>query len=247
MTESPFFTFYASELQQAYALWVVPLLFLAYLLSAGRHRAKASTDPAAGFLWTYALVFTVETLLDSFSTSLLAKWLGVAGTSVGTAWMVAFVLLGDWRVFVLVLRLARPRTRWLRDATLWTLLVPLAALAVESGLRRRWPELPEQTIWLVYELAFLAVAVVLRTLLVPRWTAREAPERAPLLRAVLGYVATYYGLWALSDALVMVFDLDAGWALRVVPNQLYYSFWTPFVFWFFFRERARDSAASAAS
>ena len=247
MTEPLFFAFYASELQQAYSLWIVPLLFLAYLLSAGRRRATASTDPAAGFLWTYALVFTVEPLLDSFSTSLLAKWLGIAGTSVGTAWMVAFVLLGDWRVFVLVLRLARPRSRWLRDATLWTLLVPLVALDVASDLRRRWPELPEQTIWLVYELLFLAVAVVLRALLVPRWTAREAPERAPFLRAALGYVAAYYGLWALSDVLVMVFDLDAGWALRVVPNQLYYSFWVPFVFWLFFREPARRSVASAAS
>lgn len=238
MTEPIFFAFYASELQQTYSLWVVPLLFLVYLLGPGRRRAGASRDPAAGFLWTYSLVFALETLLDSFATSLVAKWLGIAGTSVGTALMVGFVLLGDWRVFALVLRLARPKGRWLRDATLWTLLVPIAALAIENDLGRRWPALPDQTIWLVYELAFLTLALVLRGLLVPRWaSAAGAAERLPYLRAVLGYVAAYYALWALADVLVMAFGLDAGWALRVVPNQLYYSFWVPFVFWRFFRER----------
>lgn len=237
MTEPIFFAFYASELQQSYSLWVVPLLFLGYLLGPGRRRVGASRDPAAGFLWTYSLVFGVETLLDSFATGLAAKWLGIAGTGAGTALMVGFVLLGDWRVFVLVLRLARPKGRWLRDATLWTLLVPIVALAIESDLERRWPSLPDQTIWLVYELAFLALALLLRGLLVPRWAAASgAAERLPYLRAVLGYVAAYYALWALADALVMAFGLDAGWALRVVPNQLYYSFWVPFVFWRFFRE-----------
>ena len=57
------------------------------------------------------------------------------------------------------------------------------------------------------------------------------PERRRGLQAVAGYVALYYALWALADVLILVFGLDAGWLLRVVPNQLYYAFWLPFV-WF---------------
>lgn len=236
MSSGTFFELYTSDLQSTYALWVVPLLFLLYLATAGRRRASASTDPDAGFVWTYAVVFAAESLLDSFATGPLSRWLGLWGTSAGTALMVAFVLLGDYRVLYLVLRFARPRANALRDAALWTLPVPLFAWTLESDLRRRWPALPDQTIWLVYELGFLALALAWRAVLVPRWTAESAPKRAPFLRAVLAYAATYYALWATADVLVMVFGLDAGWALRIVPNQLYYSFWTPFVFWRFFRE-----------
>ncbi len=30
--------------------------------------------------------------------------------------------------------------------------------------------------------------------------------------------------------IILVFGLDAGWALRVIPNQLYYAFYLPFVY-----------------
>ena len=49
------------------------------------------------------------------------------------------------------------------------------------------------------------------------------------LRRLLVYVAVYYGLWAASDELILYGGLDAGWGLRVLPNQLYYSFWIPVV------------------
>jgi hypothetical protein len=159
--------------------------------------------------------------------------------------MVAFVLLGDFRVLLLVLRLARPQTRWLRDAALWTLPVPLLAWAVESDARSRWPALPDQTIWLVYELGFLALALVWRNVLVPRWAAEEDSRRLGFLRDVLGYAAVYYALWAFADVLIMVFGLDVGWALRIVPNQLYYAFWVPFVFFWFFGRRAAHRLAPA--
>jgi hypothetical protein len=119
--------------------------------------------------------------------------------------------------------------------------VPLFAWALEGVLRRGWPGLPDQTIWLLYELAFLTLALVWRSVLVPRWTAEQAPRRRSFLRDVLAYAATYYALWASADVLIMVFGVDAGWALRVVPNQLYYSFFVPFVFWRFFSGGAERS------
>lgn len=238
MTNGPFFELYSSDLQSTYALWIVPLLFLSYLAIAGRRRAVASTDPAASFVRSYSLLFAFETLLDSFATGPLSRWLGIAGTTAGTVLMLAFVLLGDFRVLVLVLRLARPPGRWLRDAALWTFVVPLLAWTIDGDLRRRWPGLPEQTIWLVYELGFFALALIWRSVLVPRWAAAAGESaRLPFLRAVLLYAAVYYALWALADVLVLVLGLDVGWGLRIVPNQLYYGFWVPFVFFRFFRER----------
>lgn len=239
MTNGPLFELYSSDLQSTYALWIVPLLFLSYLATAGRRRAGASTDPAASFVRTYSLVFAFETLLDSFATGPLSRWLGIAGTTAGTILMLAFVLLGDFRVLVLVLRLARPKRHWLRDAALWTFVVPLFAWAIDGDLRRRWPGLPDQTIWLVYEIGFLVLALVWRSLLVPGWAAAAGESaRLPFLRAVLLYAAIYYALWALADVLILVLGLDVGWGLRIVPNQLYYGFWVPFVFFRFFRERA---------
>jgi hypothetical protein len=235
ITSGPFLEFYTSDLQSTYSLWVVPILFLAYLLTAGRRRAEASSDAAARFVWTYALVFALETILDSFTTGPLSRWLGILGTPVGTAVLLTFVLLGDFRVLLLVFRLARPETRWIVQAALWTFVVPIFAWVVNGDLHSRWPTLPDQTIWLLYELGFLSLALVFRSVFVPRWTATSVPQRLPFLRAVLAYVAVYYGLWALADVIILVAGLDVGWALRVIPNQLYYSFYLPFVFWRFFR------------
>ena len=29
-------------------------------------------------------------------------------------------------------------------------------------------------------------------------------------------------------------ELDLGWGVRIVPNQLYYALWVPFAYWRFF-------------
>ena len=50
---------------------------------------------------------------------------------------------------------------------------------------------------------------------------------------MLGYLAAYYGLWAAADVLILS-GVDAGWPVRLVPNQLYYGFFVPFVWWRFF-------------
>jgi hypothetical protein len=53
----------------------------------------------------------------------------------------------------------------------------------------------------------------------------------------MAYVAVYYALWALADVLILVGRLDAGWGLRVIPNQLYYALYLPFVYFRFFSRR----------
>jgi hypothetical protein len=53
------------------------------------------------------------------------------------------------------------------------------------------------------------------------------------VRRALLFAVAYYGLWASSDVLILL-GVDHAWLLRAVPNQLYYAFWTPFV-WFLAR------------
>jgi hypothetical protein len=139
-----------------------------------------------------------------------------------TALALLFVLLGDFRVFLLVFHLAdaaRDLPAALRRAALWTPVVPVSAYAITAALRAAQGELPDQVLWLVHEVLFVGVALWLRGL---------AAHDVRLRRAA-SYVAVYYTLWAAADVAILL-GHDAGWLLRVVPNQLYYAFWVPFVY-----------------
>ena len=92
---------------------------------------------------------------------------------------------------------------------------------------------------MIHELLFVAIAVVLRTRVVARRTTPQDPDRRKLERAI-GFVILYYGLWACADALILFGGFDWGWALRAIPNQLYYGLGIPFVYATFFAE-SRDS------
>jgi hypothetical protein len=77
----------------------------------------------------------------------------------------------------------------------------------------------------------------LRARLVGARVPATQPALRAYLRAALLYVAIYYGLWGLADGLIQIGRYDIGWLLRILPNQLYYSFWVPAVFWAFFSRR----------
>lgn len=240
-----FLSFYLSDLQSTYAVWPAPLLLLAWLVLTG---GRSATTDDARFVRTYAIFFAVETVLDPFVTGPLSRWLGIAGSAAGTAVLVFFVLLGDFRVLLLLERLARQhlaRERLLLESAAWTLVVPLAALALEQVLGALAGHLPENAIWLLYEVSFVVLALYLRTIALPAWVGPGRRARLAYLRSVATYVAVYYALWATADVLITFLDLDAGWALRVVPNQLYYAFYLPFVYFRFFA--SADQAATSTS
>jgi hypothetical protein len=239
---------YASELQAVWAQWLVPALFLAFV---GRRELPAGgvAPRAARFVRAYAIVFALETMLDPFAGGPLLRWLGLEGGAAPTNVMVFFVLLGDFRVFLLALVLAAPaldgrlRAREVSAACGWTLIVPIIAIAGEAIVRATIESPPAQSIWIVYESAFMVMALVWRQVIVP---ARVPPERDGVrayLRAVWGYVAIYYALWASADLLIIA-GLDAGWALRLVPNQLYYAWYVPFIYWRFFSPRYAATSSS---
>jgi hypothetical protein len=230
--------FYSGDLQAVWLLWIAPLAFLAALPFLRGARALELT--AAGFVRAWCVVFALETLLDPLATGPLARAAGIAGTPAHTALIFVFVLLGDFRIFLLLLHLAsrdRALARSLRAAAAWTLVVPLWTLAVWGLPHLLLGPLPDQAMWLVYELGFAALALRLRAGVAARAGA-ERPALARFLRRLLLYVFGYYALWAAADVLILA-GVDAGWGLRVLPNQLYYAFTVPFVWLGFFGARGR--------
>jgi hypothetical protein len=219
--------FYHSDWQSFWLLLIVPSLFLLYLVSRGR----PAGDTRSRFLHAYALGFTLETLLDLFATGPLARVLGLDGALL-TAWIFVFVWIGDFRVLWLVFArwdrgVYEPRAA-ARRAAAWACLVPVTTGLLYAPVWLGMLEAPAQGLWLVYETLFAALALWLR--------ARAAD---PAVRAVLLYAFAYYALWAAADVLILG-GVDAGWGLRVIPNQLYYSLYVPFAWWRFRQEKARS-------
>ena len=122
-----------------------------------------------------------------------------------------------------------------------TFVVPVGAGLIYLVLWLLFRDLHSQWLWIVYEVGFLVLISTVARRWVPRVAAGD-PEQAALLRALCGYSAAYYGLWAFADLLIVVGGLDLGWAIRIVPNQLYYAFWVPFVHARFYAGRSSSSA-----
>ena len=209
---------YRSEWMSLYALQVVPAIFLLGALVAGPGRS--ARNPRARFVHIWALVFALETWLDPFVTGPIVA---NAPASVATGASLLFVLLGDFRVLLLALFLGVPaaglvRSAW-RAAAL-TAAVPVAALLLQSSLEALLGALSPQVLWLCHESLFVALALWLRARL--RSSDRYVAE-------VLAYAALYYALWASADVLILL-GVEAGWLLRILPNQLYYAFFVPFAY-----------------
>jgi hypothetical protein len=241
-----FEAFYKSDLQSLWAVVVVPAVFLAWLALWRPFRSPGLSPPDARFVRAWCVAFGLLTVLDPVVTGPGLRALGIDSDSRGLAVVIAFVLLGDFRVLWLMLRLSGSASAAAaaRAAIPWLLFAPALALSVRAGLEQVFGALPAQTIWLLYELAFAALALFLRGRILPARAAGESPALRAFLRDVATYVFVYYALWALADVAIVVLGWDAGWALRVIPNQLYYAFTVPFVWWRFFSRSYQVTSSS---
>jgi hypothetical protein len=222
-----FESFYGSFYQHPVLLLLAPVVFLAFI------------PRKAGSFSLYLWMFTMLAIADPLMTGPLTKWWPLS-EGVAEAVMIFFVILGDLRFFYLLEHFCLPHEDVARlgqhrrtlGAVSWSFLVPVTQLI----LIRSFPEFFSEAryTFLVYELLFFFVAAYFREVWIPSRNA--APELERWLRAVCSYVMLYYALWASADVLILFGDglvsglSDAGFALRVVPNVLYYGLFLPFVF-----------------
>lgn len=156
-------------------------------------------------------------------TALLAAadgWLGgpwsplPAEGALTTASVVFFVVAGDLRYFLATrLGVLRPRAALLR-ATALAFVIPIAS---QLGIRVPFPAASPRVLFLTYELGLLVV-ILADSLRAPRDAASRALRRFELVQ---------YALWASADVLLLS-GIEVGYALRIVPNVLYYAAFVPF-------------------
>ena len=238
---------YYGDAQSLWALVAVPALWLLWRLVRGRPRAPGVDPPGARFVDLWAIGFAAVALLDPIFTGPLTRALGPAW---GTGFLILFVLLGDFRVFLLICFLAGGQRKLrpaLREAALLTPVVGTFAFSVYRIAGAAAGSVEGQLLWLVYEVGFLAMLFFLRREVITARSPLPPTSREAWLRRVTSFVGVYYVLWAACDLAILA-GFDAGWALRALPNQLYYAWLVPFVHGSFFASSySRSSTSSQAS
>lgn len=228
--------FYHGQAAGVWALAAWPALFLGWLAVRGFAPGPGVEPYAARFVRLWTVVFALEILVDPIATGPL-HWR-----------MEPFVVLGDYRVFALVLVVmqpGRPRASALVEALGWTAVVPAIALGLHRALTATMGERPETFLWIVYESAFALLVVFLMVRVVP---ARVGIERAAVrryVRAVLAIALVHYVLWAAADGLI-ISGRDVGWLVRIVPNLVYYGAFVPAAYALFFASAASSTSSQAA-
>jgi hypothetical protein len=210
---------YDGPLNQPLAGWLLTALTLAWLWRQPR-----------GWLRMVLIAFALQLCLDNYLTG---TWNPLPSTSpLNQPLAILFVILGDWRFFLLTEKF-NPRTRapWLLSLG-FALIVPVAQGAATTLLPQAFPTLRHT--FLAYELAFLSLAVFWRArVLLVRLNDAPEPTRRWLL-ALAHFEIAQYALWPLADVLILSgtdAGREAGYALRLVPNTLYYGGFLAFAAW----------------
>jgi hypothetical protein len=203
----PFAAFYASAWQQPIALWIAA--------AAGAAVLVAQRDLHAS-VRRYGLGLAALSALDAWLTADHVVGIGALPVSLASVAPMFFVLAGDFRVLLLWDGTTRDgmiaiTPRGLARAIGLTLIVPIFAQLVAPAIAPGNP----RVLFLVYELAFFALVLALL-----RW--HPNARALPWVRSVSWLVLLYYGLWAAADALLLATGSDFGFAVRVIPNLLYY-------------------------
>ena len=220
-----FETFYFGALHHPLWSWASVLVLFACLRGLHGHKVRFA-DP---FIPLFLTLFGLEIALDAWCTG---AWTLLPDGDIAQNVAIVFVILGDWRYFVLVERYAnadgpasgaRP---WL-IALAWAFFIPILSGAGTAI----WPDFFAEARWifLVYELMFLALACVFGIFVLPA-RLKGAPE--PVRRFVLAltwFEAAQYALWAYADVVILSYG-DIGYAFRLIPNAFYYALFLPFVY-----------------
>ena len=211
----PFALFYASAWQHPIALWLAAAAGAAVCVA--RRDLHASTR-------AYALALAALSGLDAWLTANHVFGIGSLPPSLAIWVPLSFVIAGDAR-YLLLWDAATPQGQIaltpgaLARGIALALVVPISAFAIAT----LWSA-PTRVLYLAHELLFCALTVALM-----RWHPRA--HALPWVRAVSRFVLLYYALWAAADVALLATGADLGYALRVVPNLLYYGGFVAAIAW----------------
>jgi hypothetical protein len=203
--------------------WLSGLLFLAYLV---RDRP---------FVFAYLILFTVEIMVDALVTGGVSPTQGHPALHQQLA--ILFVILGDFRYFLLVERFVAPGGsrpnlgRVTALALAQSFLIPVLSYAVMAAI----PSISTSTrenarvTFLLYEAMFTVLALVLRFVVLPRRLIGRPESEAQFLRSVTSFVLVQYAGWAFADILILS-GASWGYGVRLIPNTMYYAGFLPYVY-----------------
>lgn len=176
----------------------------------------------------WLLVFAGLIALDAWLTGPLAPTMR---GSAATFFSVAFVILGDFRFFFLVLAAATRTRRPFVVALALSFVVPVGSQA----LRVLLPAMlgGGRALFLAYEAIFLLILTLFVVFVMRR---RNLVTNPRLLRALVAYEAVQYTLWVVADVVILGTRSDVGFALRFIPNLAYYAGYV----WFAARQMERS-------
>lgn len=195
------------------------------------------------FLVGWLALFAFEILADATMTGILSP---APEYNIVSEVGIAFVILGDFRYFVLVEWVARRRDGdgvrpglgplWVWIAALgFAFIVPVASTIPQLTMPELFPEadpgLRMRRIFLLYEAMLFVLALTLRVLVLPRRLANKPADLRAWILRLTHFELVQYGAWILCDVYLLATGSDAGYLLRVVPNTLYYVLFVPFVWW----------------
>ncbi len=215
---------YDSPWHHPFLCWAAHLVFAVALLAR-----KEASPFFTRFFW----IFTLEIVTDALFTG---GWTPVRSPSgLATTLSAMFVVLGDFRYFLLVEYVLASRFSvgvFLRALGL-ALVIPLATAPLSFGDSR--------VLFLVYESAFVALALLMRFVLIPLRAAKLPSDRRGFLAMLTGFELVQYLGWAIADVRILA-GHDIGHLIRIVPNLFYYAGFLWFA-WFALPKTLREGAA----
>jgi hypothetical protein len=187
------------------------------------------------FAMFFAAFFTLEIVADAYVSANAPLRVPAVVSWPHLQWVaIAFVILGDFRYFLAIERTIQgPETPvGVGGLRVWVTAVALAFIVPVLSVipQKVWPDVFSnlRMTFLLYEVMFLILALVLRFIVLPRrlHDASAATKRYAL--RLTEFEIVQYALWASADVVITWIHEDAGFLLRWIPNLMYYVAFVPF-------------------
>ena len=204
-----FEAFYASPTQHPFLLWAAAGAALIYC--ATRTNLDATVR-------RYCFALVVLSGLDAWMSSAHIYGIGALEGMAASVVPLFFVLAGDTR-FLIVAVAGSPggkleiNGRVAALAAGLTVLVPVTTQVILRSLPESMNH--ARMMFFIYEVLFVLLTLTLLRV-------HENVRTNPWVQRVAHFVVIYYGLWATADLIILTTGADIGFAVRVLPNVLYY-------------------------